>query len=213
MTTLYFIRHGQSVANLGQYCAYQLDAPLTELGHHQAACTAEFLKDVPFSAAYASDLRRAYDTAATVVAHLDISVQKRVDLREIYGGKWEGKKFTEVEELYPADYKVWIEQIGLSKPTDGESVAELQKRLKSAVEDIVAHHPGEAVCVATHATAIRVLECLWTGMPLEQMHIVPWTGNASVTIAEYVTPTQVKLVARDLHEHLQNLATKFPKNI
>ncbi len=213
MTTLYFIRHGQSEANLGQYCAYQLDAPLTELGRRQAACTAGFLKDIPFTAAYASDLSRAYDTAVAAVQHLGLSVQKRVDLREIYGGKWEGMKFTEVEALYPADYAVWIEQIGLSKPTAGESVVDLQKRLKTAIEDIVSHHPNETVCIATHATSIRVLECLWTDTPLAQMHTIPWTCNASVTVAVYETPAKGRLVARDLHEHLHDLATKFPKNI
>ena len=43
MTTLLLIRHGQSQANLTRCFAGHLDAPLTQLGQQQAACTAEFV--------------------------------------------------------------------------------------------------------------------------------------------------------------------------
>ncbi len=214
ITTLYFIRHGQSVANLDNYCACQLDVPLTQLGQQQASCTADFLRDVPFSAVYASDLSRAYDTGAAIALLHGLVVVPREDLREIGGGAWEGLPYTEVEKRYAQDYHRWMTHIGLACPTNGESVAALQRRMQIAVADIVAAHPNETVCIATHATAIRVLECMWTDTSLEDMNDVPWVSNASVTVAEYDTPAAIgRLIVHDMNEHLKELSTKFPSNI
>ena len=43
MTTLIFVRHGQSEGNLKKIFTGQLDIPLTELGRAQAQRTAEYL--------------------------------------------------------------------------------------------------------------------------------------------------------------------------
>ncbi len=213
MTTVLFVRHGQSEANLTRHCAYQLNSPLTDLGRRQALCTADFLKTQPISAIYASDLSRAYDTGVDVAKHHGLPVTSDKALREIFGGEWEGKAYDDIAVLYTEDYRRWIETIGLSSPTGGESVAALQRRVREAVTAIVARHPGETVCIATHATPIRVLECLWTNTPLSLMHTIPWVSNASVTVAEYSTPTEGRLVSRDLHDHLRELTTKFPSTI
>ncbi len=213
MTTVIFVRHGQSEANLTRHCAYQLDSPLTELGRRQALCTAEFLKNMPMTAVYASDLSRAFDTGEIIANCHGLKVTSDTALREIYGGVWEGMPYADIAVSYAEDYRRWIETIGLSAPTGGETVAALQQRVQTAVASIVKEHPQETVCVATHATPIRVLECLWTGTPLSLMHTIPWVSNASITVAQYSSPLNGKLVSRDAHAHLQDLMTKFPSNI
>ena len=45
MTTLFFVRHGQSMANLLRVFAGQLDFELSDLGLRQAEKGARFLKD------------------------------------------------------------------------------------------------------------------------------------------------------------------------
>ena len=55
MTTFYIIRHGQSGGNLDRRFWGQFDGPLTELGKKQAQMTADYLKDVHFDAAVASE--------------------------------------------------------------------------------------------------------------------------------------------------------------
>lgn len=211
MTRLYFIRHGQSEANLQQYFAGHCDAPLTPLGIQQAKHTAEYVKDVPFTAVYASDLARAAATGQAVADCKGLVLQTTDRLREINAGEWEHQPFTEL--LKREDYAVWMRQIGLSSCTGGESVQQLQQRIKAAVEDIVRAHPGETVCIATHATPIRVMECVWTGTPLAEMHTIPWVANASVTVAEYDETLCGRLVERDIRSHLRELMTDMPVNV
>lgn len=213
MTKLYFIRHGESVSNLTTQFAGSLDKPLTEKGREQAALTASFLSTIPFAAVYASDLSRAYDTGLAVAQSQGISIYPTPELREIYAGDWEGKQYSELEEQFADSYGVWRTQIGLATCPNGESVAQLQVRVRACVDEIVRRHPNETICIATHATPIRVMECVWTNTPLEQMHTIPWVSNASVTVAQYDECGCGVLIERDLHQHLGELHTILAKNV
>ena len=212
MTTVYFIRHGQSAANLTQIFAGHIDVPLTDLGRRQAVCTAEFLANLSLAAVYTSDLSRAYDTGCAVAKHHGLSVTTCADLREIYAGDWEGKAYKELEVADPA-YRTWVHKIGRANCTNGESVMHLQQRVRDAVAAIVARHPNETICIVSHGTPIRALTALLTDTPLERMHTVPWASNASVTVAEFETPRQGRIVSHDLHEHLKDLVSKLPANV
>lgn len=213
MTTLVFIRHGESISNLITQFAGSLDMPLTEKGRQQAAATAAFLRNVPFSAVYASDLCRAYDTGLAVAKIHSVSIHSTPMLREIFAGDWEGKTYDQLDEEYADSYGVWRKQIGLAQCPGGESVAQLQARIRACVEDIVRRHPGETVCIATHATPIRVMECVWSNTPLSAMHAIPWVSNASITIAQYDENGIGSLIHRDLHDHLGDLHTVLAKNV
>ncbi len=212
MTKVYFIRHGQSTANLTKCFAGHLDLPLTDLGRQQAECTAKFLANIPLSAVYSSDLARAYDTAVAVAGRHRLTVQTDRDLREIFAGEWEGRCFDELNES-DAAYRHWVEDIGTAVCTNGESVAQMFTRVHDAVERIVAKHPNESVCIVCHGTPIRALTCVLSGIPLKQMHTVPWASNASVTIAEFSSANEEKIISADLHEHLGSLSSSLPANV
>lgn len=213
MTTLYFVRHGESVSNLITQFAGSLDMPLTEKGRQQAAATAAFLQEVPFSAVYSSDLCRAYETGLAVANSHNIPIHSSPQLREIFAGEWEGKTYDQLDVEFAESYGIWRTQIGLAQCPNGESVAQLQTRVHSYVQDIVRRHTGETICIATHATPIRVMECLWTNTPLSLMHTIPWVSNASVTVAVYDESGRGVLTRRDLHAHLGELHTVLAKNV
>ena len=213
MTRVYFVRHGESVSNLSTQFAGSLDMPLTEKGKEQARLTADFLKNETFTAVYTSDLCRASETGRAIAMACNAPIIDCRELREIYAGLWEGKTYSALEEEFADSYGVWRRQIGLAVCPQGESVAELQMRVSRCVEGIVARHPNETVCVATHATPIRVMECVWTDTSLEKMHTIPWVSNASVTIAEYDESGKGVLIQRDLYEHLGALHTRLAKNV
>lgn len=213
MTTLYFVRHGESEANLIARFAGSLDCPLTQRGREQAEATARHLQKMPLTAVYASDLSRAYDTGLAIADALDIPLYATPSLREIYAGRWEGRTYSQLEAEFPDSYGVWRNQIGLAACPDGESVAELQVRIQTCVEEIAKRHPNEAVCIATHATPIRVMECVWTNTRLADMHTIPWVSNASITVAQYDDCGQAQLLVRDFHDHLGSLSTKLAKNV
>lgn len=213
MTTVYFVRHGESESNLITQFAGSLDMPLTDKGKQQAELTATHLQRMPLKTVYASDLCRAFETGRAIAEKLHIPITGMPELREIYAGKWEGKTYSQLETEFAESYGIWKNQIGLAVCPDGESVGDLQRRVSACVERIVKQHPGQAICIATHATPIRVMECLWTDTPLKNMHTIPWVSNASITVARYDDNGCAELLTRDFHEHLGDLFTKLAKNV
>ena len=212
MTTVYFIRHGQSTANLSQCFAGHIDVSLTDLGRKQAVCTAEYLADKSIDAVYSSDLSRAYDTACAIAGRHGLMVLKNPQLREINAGAWEGRRYDDLEETEES-YRHWIRDIGTATCRDGESVVALQRRVADAVAEIVEKHPNEAICIVSHGTPIRAMTALWTDTPIELLHTVPWASNSSVTVVEFTSPHEGKIVASDLHEHLGALSSSLPANV
>ena len=185
MVRFLFVRHGQSMSNVGRTFTGQTDVPLSELGKKQAHDLCAFLlASYPIDAVYSSDLIRAVQTVQPVADALHLPVQREPLLREINGGEWEGKTVEEIAVRYPADYAVWQDDIGLARCTGGESLAEVQARGILAVRSLAEANEGRTVLVATHAAMLRALQCRWQGLPLRAMKDIAWVPNASTTEVE-----------------------------
>ena len=213
-TKLIFIRHGESEANFEHRFTGQSNAfGLTERGHAQAQAAAEWLDGTPVDVITASDLRRAFDTARHLADRRGMEVIPDAGFREIYAGKWEGERFDDLPGLYPEDFGVWRSDIGSAVCTDGESVADLQVRVRAAVERIVRTYPGKTVVIGTHATPIRAMQCIWQNVPLSGMKDVPWVPNASVTTVIYEEDLSWHSVVIGKTAHLAGMETALPKNV
>ena len=79
--TVYFIRHGQSQANVGGITLENPVVPLTELGELQARTVATLLPATA-TAIWSSPFKRALDTAAPYCARVGQSPATHADLRE-----------------------------------------------------------------------------------------------------------------------------------
>ncbi len=90
VTELLLARHGETDWNRERRWQGHADPPLNELGRAQARRLAEALAGEQLEAIYASDLRRAHETAEIVGARLGLPVTSDPDLREIDVGSWSG---------------------------------------------------------------------------------------------------------------------------
>lgn len=213
MTTLLFVRHGESEANRKKFFAGQLDVPLLDSGVEQAEITADYIaKNFSPSKVYASDLIRAKKTGEVIAKRLGLPVVTDSALREIYAGKWQGKSFDLLVRDYGESYRTWREDIGNCVCDGGESISELGARVLDACARIAIENEGETVVIATHATPIRALTCLCGGSPISEMKSVPWVPNASVTSIRYDSGKWTVLSAGE-DGHLKNLRTVFPSNV
>ena len=212
MTRLIFVRHGESESNVAKYFTGHLNVKLTDKGRAQAACTAKALESMQIDAAYASDLIRAYETGEIIARGHGLTVTPEAGLREIYAGKWEGRFFTELDDLFHEDYQAWRNDMANCRCTGGESVREMAVRVKEACERIARAEDGKTVLIATHATPIRVLLTGFMGRPIEEAAGTPWVSNASVTKLEYENG-EFRIAYSDRHDHLGDLSTRLPANV
>lgn len=209
---IYLIRHGESESNVAKTFTGQLDAPLTDLGRRQAAAIASYFLGKHIDRIYASDLSRAYETALPLSKISRVPIEKNAAFREIYGGKWEGEKFAELQYMYPADYALWRNNIGAARPTGGESIREIALRTTKAVQQIAKAHPHETIVIASHAVPIRAMLNTWLTGGVEDMQNTAWVPNASISKVEYkdgvFTPVEMGIT-----DHLADMITNLPDKI
>jgi broad specificity phosphatase PhoE len=152
VTTILLARHGETDWNRDGRFQGHADPSLTDLGRTQAAALAETLGDDGLDAVYASDLRRASETAEIVGSRLGLSVEQEAGLREIDVGSWQGLTRAEI------DGREW----------DGESYDQHRRRVLEALKQIADRHPEGHVLVVAHGGTLRRAQeaVLGEGLPV-----------------------------------------------
>ena len=91
MTTLYLVRHGETVDNANQIMQGQTQGELNENGIRQALEVSEAWKDRPIDVVIASDLKRSIDTARIIAEPHGLEVITTPLLRERDWGSFTGR--------------------------------------------------------------------------------------------------------------------------
>lgn len=185
MTTIYMIRHGQSMGNLERRLLGHTDLPLTELGHRQAERAAEYLLQFGITRVYSSDLLRAMQTVEPLARRLSLEVIPERGLREINAGEWEGLPFTLIKEKWAEEYRIFRVDLGRSTPPGGESTQHAADRLFETVSRIADENPDRRVLVASHAAVICMFTARVLGLAPEEVQRLRLASNASFSVFEY----------------------------
>lgn len=211
MTTILLARHGESDWNAARRWQGHADRPLTERGRAQAVALAERLQSVPLEAVYASDLRRARETAEAVAQRQGLEVTVLRELREVDVGTWSGLTRTEAEERFPDGFRRWLE--GGPGWEDGETYEAMSKRVEGTVHRIAAERPNGRVLVVSHGGPIRAVHALALGLDVHAYRrLRPVEPNARLSavcledgrFTELCPASQIdELVARDQRERLE----------
>lgn len=189
LPALWLVRHGESTWNVaGLAQGHNDEAELTERGLRQAAEAAAQFGYRPVRAIYASDLRRAQQTAAAFAAVLGLSVCVDVRLRERSLGVLEGTahKVIGASATGLADGLVIDPDV---RPPAGESVRDLYQRAAGFCDDLAADlrdGSGDVVVIA-HGGTVRVLDAYLNGVTVDQMAWRPVDNATIVRIPEFGT--------------------------
>lgn len=163
MATILIARHGETDWNRDGRWQGWADPPLNDTGRAQARTLAAELRETPFDAVYASDLRRAHETAEIVAEPHGVPVVVDPALREIDIGSWSGLTRPEIEERFPDGER-----------PDGETREQHFARVRAAVLRIARENVGRRVLIVTHGGTVRAIHDL---VSEEQYHPV---ANCSV---------------------------------
>ncbi|GAB4265390.1 histidine phosphatase family protein [Deferrisoma sp.] len=149
-----------------------VDVPLTPDGRAEAERLALRLRGEPVGALYASDLRRARETAEILGQQWGLRVVEEPALRELHMGRWDGKPVQEVLAAEEDLVRQWWSDLERFATPGGESLADLAERAVPAFERIVTQHPGETVAVVAHGGTNRVILFRYLGIPLARYHVL-----------------------------------------
>jgi broad specificity phosphatase PhoE len=105
---------------------------------------------------YASDLRRAYETARIVAAPHRAAVTADPRLREFEFGTWEGLTWPEIVAARPHLRTLTVADAARYHPEGGESFADVAARVGSFVAELPVVEHGHVVIV-THAGPLHAI--------------------------------------------------------
>jgi len=157
MTTLYLIRHGETVWNAERRIQGHQNSALNVLGHAQAHAAATALAMQSLAAVYTSDLGRAEETARIIAAPHHLSSIADPRLREVYFGAWEGYTIDEISGRWPDLYAAWRNNALETRPPDGETLEQIQLRVEAFVNDIVPQYPDHQIAIVGHGGSLRAI--------------------------------------------------------
>ena len=164
MSRWLIVRHAETPWNLEGRIQGHTDIPLSEKGFRQAEALRAHLATWDIHAAYASDLKRTFDTAQTILeGHRDprdrkLSLFPSPEIREFSYGRWEGMTHREVEEADPDLYAEMLKRNEDFAPHGGESLRDLMARVGGFVSRLKEAHPNDDnVLITGHGGSLRVL--------------------------------------------------------
>jgi 2,3-bisphosphoglycerate-dependent phosphoglycerate mutase len=146
----YFIRHGETDANLKQVLAGSgIDHSLNSTGQLQARALGQRIRSVigqPVHRLLVSDMRRARETAE----YLDLGLGPEIvaDFREWHLGEWEGKPYSDFSHLL----------LGDGEPSGGETRKVFYSRVEAAWR--LVHSANHPYVIVSHGAVWLALQDL-----------------------------------------------------
>lgn len=150
--TMLLIRH--ATTDLAGTLCGQSDPPLNKQGREQARALAASLQDARLERLYASNLKRAIETAAPL-ARSEVPLIVRADLGEIHFGEWEGRCWQDVRDAAP-EMQSYEESPNAGAP-GGETFDAFRSRVLEAFENVVRDAAGRNSAIFTHQGVIGVI--------------------------------------------------------
>lgn len=166
-TTLYLVRHGETVDNANKIMQGQMQGELNDAGRRQACELRDRLRDIAFDAVVASDLRRSVDTSRIVAEPHGLPVDTTPLLRERDWGSFTGRYIPDLQ--------------GEPWPDDIESLEALLKRAGEFLDFIRTRYAGLTVLAVGHGIVNKAIQAVHYG---KQMPEVQRMTNCEVRILE-----------------------------
>lgn len=173
-----FIAHGATIHS-EEFRFYDTEnyPPLSDLGTRETEKICEYLKKrgIKNDCIYSSPSLRCIQTAEHIAKLFKSNFTVLTDLHARKYGEWNGMTFNKILEKFNS-----VKELALYKPKDGESLDELNKRIKTIISELVENNQGKRIIVVTTPEIIRSAIALTLDMPTDaQTNILIKTGSAS----------------------------------
>ena len=167
MTTLYLVRHGETVDNANQIMQGQTQGELNENGVQQAREFSEQWKNKEIDIVLASDLKRSIDTARIIAEPHQLEVLTTPLLRERDWGSFTGRFIPDLKG------EVW--------PDDIETLENLLSRAGEFIAYVKQTFPGKKVLAVGHGIINKAIQSYYYQKPMNEIQRMQ---NAEVRILE-----------------------------
>lgn len=167
MTTLYLVRHGETVDNANQIMQGQTQGKLNENGIRQAQEVRDTWKDRQIDVVIASDLKRSIDTACIIAEPHGLEVITTPLLRERDWGNFTGRFIPDLKN------EVWPDNI--------ETLENLLARAGEFITYVKDTFPGKKVLAVGHGIINKAIQAVYYHKTMSEVQRMM---NAEVRVLE-----------------------------
>ena len=210
MTRIWLLRHAEAEGNLYRRIHGCTDSGLTELGYRQLKPLGERFRSVPLDAVYASDLRRARETAKALAEPKGLEVRILPGLREVDMGDWEDRCWGYVARFDPEQYLALNKDPARFTVPGCEPYEVSVRRILGAIRQIAAENPGGEAAAVAHGCIIRILLAQLLGVPSDRIWSVPHGDNTCVAELA-VEDGEIRLLRYNDNSHLPPELSAFAR--
>lgn len=155
VTTIFLVRHGETVDNARQIMQGQTHGELNEMGLKQAQEVAARLSSEAIDAVVASDLHRAIQTAEIIAKPHGLPVETTPLLRERDWGEFTGRFIPDLRG------EVW--------PDDIESEEALLQRAHDFLQIMTATYDGKRVVAVGHGIINKAILAVYASCSMKEV--------------------------------------------
>lgn len=154
-TTIFLIRHGETVDNALQIMQGQTQGELNEQGKEQARQVSQRLAGEPVDVFISSDLHRAIQTAEIIAEPHNLPIITTPLLRERDWGSFTGRFIPDLKG------EVW--------PDDIESEPALLQRALAFLQYVTTTYPGKRVVAVGHGIINKAILAVYAGCTMREV--------------------------------------------
>ncbi|MFP4105602.1 MAG: histidine phosphatase family protein [Phycisphaerae bacterium] len=169
MARLYVIQTGQTRFETEGRLDSAVGAPLTEEGCQQVRNIARSLQGQEISVVYCGQRESERQTADLLKEQLRVKEKIQKKLQEIDYGLWQGLTVEEIKRRQPKIYRLWTHHPTDVCPPGGESLQDMEQRLRHALRDVLKKHKKDAAALVLRPVAMGLLRCILKGEPAEAL--------------------------------------------
>lgn len=173
MTSVYFVRHGESEDNVaGLASGAERDASLTDNGRSQARQTGKALRDKQIDLIVCSPMTRAVETAQIIAEQVGYNpkhIIKRDEFIERFMGAYSGKSHAEYRAA----------NLSGNAHASLETTQSMIDRVSKGLDWLDGHTASNIVIVA-HGGIGRAVRAVDQGLDHDQLYRMPGFGNAEI---------------------------------
>jgi probable phosphomutase (TIGR03848 family) len=202
-TLVLLVRHGLTPTTGKVLPGRAPGLSLSTAGRRQAEAAATRLGRLErLAAVYASPLERARETAAPIAGARKLRVRVEPELIEFDVGEWTGGRLRRLRKR--PEWRVIQQHPSGFRFPGGESFTEMQARMTTALERLVARHPGQTIVAVSHGDPIKAAVAHALGTPLDLFQRIV-ISPGSISAIAYGVEGPVVLTVNSLDGDLTGL--------
>ncbi len=169
MRLMYIVRTGETAWDREDRTDSLVGVPLTDEGGEAIQRISLELAPHKPTVVFASGGEAERQTAKILGTQLGLKVKTNNELCEFDFGLWQGLTTEEIKHRQRKLYKQWAEKPSGIRPPNGEILAEAQKRISTAICEILKKNKKNTPIIVLKPVVLAVLRCWLNDIPLDEV--------------------------------------------